>query len=127
MAGCVLCESDYEGLGIKECGACEQVFCAVHRKDHRCLPPGENPDQDEDVPPTHHPAKTEEGEHPQHMIAGAILLATGAFLTLTFAGVLIGIPLGILGFAVMFPRFKQPIIALSAFAFVVLLALIYFP
>lgn len=122
MAGCVLCESNSEGLGIKECGACEQLFCAVHRKDHRCRPPDEMPDPDEDVAPAHHPAKPESDDDSSgNMVAGAILLATGAVLTVSFVGALIGIPLGMLGFALMFPRFTQVILALTGLVFVALL------
>lgn len=42
-----------------------------------------------------------------NLIAGAILVAVGAILTVTGIGALIGIPLGLLGFGVMFPRFTK--------------------
>lgn len=60
------------------------------------------------------------------MIAGAILLATGAVLSITGLGMIIGIPLGLLGFGLMFPRFTMAMVLLSVVSFVVLLLILFY-
>lgn len=56
-----------------------------------------------------------------NLIAGAILLATGAVITMTGIGFFIGIPLGMLGFGVMFPRFTKLIVGLATATFLLLI------
>lgn len=52
-------------------------------------------------------------------------MASGALLTITGIGAIIGIPLGMLGFAVMFPRFTKAVIILTILAVIVLLYLYF--
>jgi hypothetical protein len=48
-----------------------------------------------------------------NLIAGAILVAVGAVLSLTGIGFFIGVPLAFLGLAVMFPNLAQALIILA--------------
>ena len=48
-----------------------------------------------------------------NLIAGAILIATGVLLSITGVGAVIGIPLALLGGAVMFPTLATLFIVLA--------------
>lgn len=56
------------------------------------------------------------------LIAGAILIVGGLLVSLTGIGVLIGVPLAVLGFGVMFPNFTKVAIILAG---MLMFALIY--
>lgn len=55
-----------------------------------------------------------------NLIAGAILIATGAVLSVTGVGLIIGIPLALFGAAVMFPDLAKLLVGLGVGGFVLL-------
>ncbi len=59
-----------------------------------------------------------------NLIAGAVIILAGAILTVTGVGALIGVPLAILGFAVMFPNLTKWIVILAVLAFIAILFLV---
>ena len=66
-------------------------------------------------------ANTARGMSGGRFLGGAILVLAGVILTVTGVGALVGVPLGLLGFAVMFPTFTKLIVLLAVVAFVALL------
>lgn len=54
-------------------------------------------------------------------LAGALILIVGAILTVTVFGALLGVPMMILGFGIMFPRFTIVAVGLAVLAFFLLL------
>jgi len=59
-----------------------------------------------------------------NLIAGSVIILAGAILTVTGVGALIGVPLAIVGFAVMFPNLTKWIVILAVLAFLAILFLV---
>lgn len=90
---CDECEQRVFGEG-ETCVHCGGTFCFDHVEAHNC---SENPRITIE--------QSGSGSNSENLIAGAIVILAGAILSLTFIGAIVGIPLAMLGFAVMFPRF----------------------
>lgn len=54
-------------------------------------------------------------------IAGAILLVFGILLSFSLIGALVGVPLSVIGFSLIFPRFTKYTIIIAAILFFVVL------
>lgn len=60
------------------------------------------------------------------LIGGAVLVLAGVLLTITGIGAIIGIPVAILGYAVMFPNFREVLVILAVLASIVIAISLFF-
>jgi hypothetical protein len=121
------------------CSKCDGVFCESHipSKSHDCesyaapdmiestntgnqAHGAQNVSSRQQHPEVGQPSSNGNSSSGGRLIAGAILLSVGALISITGFGVVIGVPLGMLGFAVMFPRFTTSIIVLAVLTFILI-------
>lgn len=126
MSGCLECGTK-RTIDSRECSSCNHSFCPPHLDSHDCDDfQGADAGEFKFGPQVNASPEQPDSESSNgaRFIGGAILLATGAVLTVTVVGAIVGVPLAMLGFGVMFPRFTVAMIALSIVSFFLLLAMV---
>lgn len=125
MSGCLECGTR-RTIDSRECRSCNHSFCPPHLDSHDCDDfQGAAANEIEAGPQVNATTEQPAAEGGSgRFIGGAILLATGAVLTVSVVGAVVGVPLAMLGFGVMFPRFTVAMVALSVVSFFLLLAMV---
>lgn len=123
MIQCSQCGEIFEPKGSLYCEHCDQFYCEDHiaRKTHQCSiqePLATSRGQDKQVSGREAMYRS---SSTGRLIAGAILIVGGGMISLTGIGLFIGVPMGLLGFGVMFPRITLLMAILAAVALVLLL------
>lgn len=124
MIQCAQCEEIFQPRGSLYCEHCDQFYCEDHiaRKAHQCTTResiATSRDQNKDAPDR---KPIQKSSSAGRLIAGAILIVGGGMISLSVIGLFIGVPMMLLGFGVMFPRFTilMVVLALAAFLLLVL-------
>lgn len=142
MPRCTACRTTVFATNDAICPDCGDIFCPDHidPDDHACGQPKERGDnhpdpsvsdadlkqpepEPDETPKEQAQSQTAEasGTNMQRLAAGAIIAIVGVAFTLTTIGALVGIPMMILGFGVIFPRFTAAMAILAGVAFIGLL------
>lgn len=115
MVDCVTCGNEFQARQSLHCEYCDGFYCKDHisRNAHQCGTDKQSANsnkREKRQRDTNHPQESGSGAR---LIAGAILIVGGGLLSLTGVGLVIGVPIALLGFGVMFPRFTMLMVILA--------------
>lgn len=106
---------EFQPRGSLHCDYCNQFYCKDHiaRSDHQCTISEPTVTSDNQETAVLDRYSINRGDSGGRLIAGAILIVGGGFMSLTGVGAILGVPIALLGFGVMFPRFSIIMVILA--------------